>query len=214
MKTIITVLVLLLSVNAYAFDTSVTYFRQMNESENIGPSDGIKVSAKPEPLPIYMWGSWEHARFTMSDQPMGYMDIVGVGLGVKKSIINGLSIFLDGGWYHPQWYKNGELAYPVSGDVGDRAFLYLNEKYGDALGVHYFDAYRVSISGNLGGSFGAEWNYNLTKSFLMSTLISYRVLSLPMWVEGVNPGDVGNWCRYEDLSASGVGLNIGFVWRF
>ena len=220
MKKLIFIALVFLSISiilpASAFDIGATYYRQMNESGSFGPSDGVKITAIPETLPIYAWGSWEHTRFTMADQPMGYMDVIGIGLGVKKNIINGISLFLDGGWYHPQWYKNGELIYPVAGDIGEMGFLYLNEKYSDTLGVHYFDSYKASISGNFGGSFGAEWKYNLSKSFLISTMISYRILSLPMWVEGIgidSPGG-GNWCRYEDLSLSGVGINAGIVWNF
>jgi len=198
----------------YGADVGATYFRQMNGSENFGPSDGIKITGKPEALPIYAWCSWEHSRFSLVGQPVGYIDLIGVGMGVKKTIVSGISLFLDGGWYYPQWYANGKLVYPVSGDIGDRTYLYLNEKYGDTLGVTIHEAYRTSISGNFGGSFGAEWDYQITKSFLVSTSIAYRILSLPVWVEGVNTGNVGNWCRYEDMSLSGVAINAGVVWSF
>lgn len=192
------------------FEIEAGYFKQLNDSENFGPSDGIKVRAGG--ANVYAWLSGEHARWSLADQPFGYLDIAGAGIGFRKKL-DGLSLFVEAGWYLPLNSPNRKL-YPVSGDLGDRVDIWLNQEYADTLGARHFDYYTVKISGNYGGSAGAAYRYELSRRLSVNAEASYRLLSMPLWADGkMNDSDIA-WCRYEDQSLSGVAINIGIHWEF
>jgi len=199
---IIIVLIFILNVNiGHSADLSFEYIRQCNQSDNFGPADGLKISYVPKQFQAYAWLSGEHARFNMAGQNLGAVDLIGAGIGTFYKIKE-FTFSLDGGWYYP-YHKDDQRQLKADGkDVGDRAEIYLS-RYGDLK----WDYYKFHISGNFGATIGIKYHIGI-----VTVGIGYRMLELPLSVEGKMHHSDLSWSRYEDQNVSGPIFSIGYAW--
>lgn len=202
------VFVLVFVSNAFAVELNLQYTKQVPTSDNFGDFDGIKLSIAPNDSIFYLWASGDHGRLTLGSQQFTYLDLIGVGVGIKKRF-DGFQIFADIGWFEPFCKQNGAVI--RNGEDGfDRLWIHLNDKYGNLAGTQDFDYYKMSISGNFGGNFGIKFFYKIKKKYEIYGLAGYRILSLPMIVESWGNINGWNWNRFENENLSGPFVGIGF----
>jgi len=197
---------ILFSPVANATEISIEYIRQVNQNENFGVSNGGKISI--EKNNIYGWLSGERSPFSLVGQCLDSVDLFGAGIGLQHEFKNGFIFYLDGGWYYPYHrYDNKKLS-PHNDGKGDRLEIYLNEKYADVYGKHYFDYYIMHMTGNFGATVGVTYKI---KNYIFS--FGYRMLEIPLSVGGRMNDPAGLiWDSYENQNVSGAIFGTGIVW--
>lgn len=181
-------------------------------SERLETGAGVSVNIGKE---VYVWGSAERTYGTRVTQSLGKIDLLGVGLGFRKTF-GVLSPFIEAGVYHPSYsvrpiIQSEVVYYSFEPTFGRPPFQGPTEYFTD-LNNNY------SVQSGVGISFGVQ--YEATPNML----VEIRVRSLGLketfrqWSPRVNGGPIDGdfaacgclWEGSNDWRFNGVSLGGGY----
>jgi opacity protein-like surface antigen len=165
-----------------------------------------------ERTPVYLWASYEAPKVKVLGQPMGDTDIFSVGLGASQELVEGLSVFAEGGYSFVDLEANdrvvNEVAYTYlvgRHAVGDRV-IPVPCAYGSGC---YEDTYEVD--NGFVARIGAQWqvtdNVAVRGAYKWAYFDQEITMRRPDWQEGT-----GYWREDTTLDLSSFELGVWYVW--
>lgn len=182
-----------------------------SDSENIVQAyTGIQLNAIRKNAYILM--SLERIPIRLGGQRGADIKLIGIGFGINRKINDWLSVFVDIGYYHPDFSENGKMQTVHDSTLAEGVMIYLGQHLCDTYPMREFDAYSIRYSGNVGGKFGIAISHELSKRWKMKLLSGYRYLRLEEYLKGQDYGDPSSWQYRHDRDFSGwqIGGTIEF----
>jgi hypothetical protein len=193
---------------------------------DIDSHTGIKLSFGHDKLPVYLWGSADKIDTRLVGLRGPHYTVYGAGLGLKKEIIKGLSLHIEGGYFMPK----GDMPYtrfPINWEQTEGITRYLNNRYnatsdpnGDPNSPEnfrggVFDATSVECSSGYGGEIGFSYDYELIEHLSISASGAYRMIRFGETINGYNDEWLPGWWQHvEDRDLSGIKLGISLNLMF
>ena len=179
-------------------------------SENLESEKGLKLKAGYDFG--YLWGAYERALNRYSGQEAGDIGMWGIGGGLQYFITENLRLFAEVGWYDPNSSMEGVV---TSGPNHEALWLELNRRVAlpDGKG-RSFDYYEYDLRGNIGGSLGVDFCYEIINRLTLGLSVSYRFLKLPESIYGRYYIAPEWWEVFGDKDFSGVQLFAGLTYRW
>lgn len=176
-------ILLLLPLTSFASEIDVQLLTRSYTTDSDmyqrGQSTGVQVSYIPKDKG-YTFISYE----TVDVLPKGYAfthKMIGVGAGSKYKLTENISLFGQAGYYFIKnsWGNRKR-------QINEGLHYYLNDRFihsnrGDYLN---FQEYEVNNDDAIGGTIGVNMNYDLTKSFNVGMVFSYRIMKIKEEVRG------------------------------
>lgn len=175
--------------------------------------DGKGVKGELQWKYIYLWGSWEQTELRLTGQRAGGIDLFGVGLGGKVTLLKPISLFVEAGYYIP----NADLQKKTqiySEGVYYKWYRTLNE-IGLESYASQFTRYKYELKPNFGGSIGLELDQEIYKGLSVNLFGAYRFLNLKEDWDAYHSTIPGCYIQTkEKRSFSGGQFGAGFSYRF
>lgn len=185
-----------------AFEISVTPVHYILQAENYGQSEGFLLGLGGD-LKVSL--SYEGIIGRFVGQEAVKIDLYGLQVAKKFSLINGFSLETGLGYYMPKWQETKAFR--------EAMWLEVNGIYGDHS---YFDPdhYEYRLFANIGGFVNLEYEGSIWKNLSVRGIAGYRFLNLHENIRRIQPqsNSYVEFGRDRDFSGGFVGL--GLEWRF
>lgn len=166
-----------------------TFYTSPTDSESIVQSAiGYQLNLKYNQT--YLALSQETTELKFGGQRGSDMTLYFVGFGFEENITNNLSLFIEGGYYHPN-FKHTPTSLPDPSAEG--LHLYLNQVIDYPM---TWPLYTVYYSGNFGGKAGMAFSRPITNNISFIAKGAYKFLRLPEGIKGYDPDTINNGGGY------------------
>lgn len=158
--------------------------------------------------------------YKYGSQQLANINIYSIGIGVKKEVVNDISLFAHIGWYQPEasGLNKGSSFEAMGYLASDRVYMnevdFQDKRYNPFRWPHR----EFSVGGNVGGEIGIDIKHNFTEKISMSLSTSYRILELwhetKFWDEEFMEKTGGYWIFEEHVDYSGVSIGLAFSYKW
>jgi hypothetical protein len=175
--------------------------------------DGTGVKGELRYKWFYLWGSWERTELRLTGQRAGGIDLFGVGLGGKVTLLKPISLFVEAGYYIPNADLQKKTQVYAEG-VYYKWYRTLNE-IGLQGYASQFTQYKYELKSNFGGSVGLEVNQQIYKGLSVNLFGAYRFLNLKENWDAYHSTIPGCYIQTkEKRSFSGGQFGAGLSYKF
>jgi hypothetical protein len=210
--------VLFVSFNlANAFSTEVTVQHDTYNDHNLRASETVMARVYTSDEKYFIYGSYGGTRYFWGAQPMTQVDLYSVGVGTKRKLFKGLSIYAQVGYFWPKLknsgYEEGQETYEAIG-------YYLHDKLAglpdDAEGFGY--RWRsIEVQSDIGGQVGLMFEKEIIKNLSISLDTSYRILGLEhditaQKIKGYEGGSMWRMSEHVKYDGGSIGLSLKYEW--
>jgi len=175
-----------------------------NSNLESGINTGIEVHI--DRLPVYFWLSKDEKRMLRyGGQEAGFLKIIGIGVGVSKTL-KILTPSFHVGYYFPSFsYRNSK---------NEALSMAANERFWPTFQIKYWNwDFAYEIKPALGFSSGVDILIYRTKKWALAFTVNYRYLEFPDHIVAVHKFTPGHWIEHMgilDTSSFNTGIKFGY----